>query len=650
MILRQYKPGPIIGAGHFTITKMKYLKHILFAVCLLIVFETSFVMADIYNASRAVIRVTVTSGIGSGIVVGSDGYCYYAVTNAHVASAGKAHVEFFDAGRVTKAEADVIQRDSSIDLAVLRIDTKGYNPAIIPIDPSYTMKAGDVLATIGHPLGKMPTCYFCTFNGEDEAFGVQFIPGPLEGRSGSPLLSSDGSRVVGIVYAITTKDNVGLAIPAKVVADFLAGAVDGKKRRSSWKPKDSKDIKRLAEKRSILINKEEESVEEELHDENFEEDTILTSEAFTTLEVERGPKRFIKRPGERKRLSREWNRKRLPLRKKPEQQKPIEEPPLEATGISIKVGDVDVGIEEKKEPEKKKVRPALPPRHPAPPPPIHHPYHQHHGHPHQVPPPRRDFFMLDVPKTEGILLTQWLEPLWGSSSCPGGNCPSGNCPGGTCPVPSTQKPADIKATKPIPFEVAGKSPISDLIPDPPPEEKKDDKKEEVASRFALKVPTDERFQKVESRVGAIEKKVEYLSEAQKGIEETGILSRKPIADALENGLGSAGEKLGKAITVEVGDDVHEALTQSVTSMKNVTLSVGNATEIFSDTMCNGLASIDKATTAFTGTMETTQKTLASVEKCTKTVIKVMWVLSCGMIVLAFFTVYNLIYKYSNGNH
>ncbi len=230
----------------------------LFIFLFLLLFPIS-AFGDLYTASKAIIRVTVRNGtkgtgIGSGVIVGSDGKFYYALTNAHVATSQEVAVELFDAGTVTLRKGKTVMRDESVDLAVIKIDCEGYNPSIIPVDPSFTMKPGDILATMGHPEGQMPTCYFCTFKGSDPAMGLYFNPPPKQGRSGSPMLSPDGNRVVGIVYGyLTESPNYGLAVPASVVADFVKAGMEGKKRESRWKIPKSAVRVNLAE-HSVLEN------------------------------------------------------------------------------------------------------------------------------------------------------------------------------------------------------------------------------------------------------------------------------------------------------------------------------------------------------------------------------------------------------------
>ena len=178
--------------------------------------------ADLVTASRATVRIThqdgVSNGIGSGVIVGSDTAAYYALTNAHVAPAPAVIVEFFRDGKVAAVtKGKTIARDTAADVAVVQITKEqlgNYVPSIIPIDPAYTLTAGDTLGTIGHPHGEGPTAYICHYIKRDE-LGLHFQPPPKQGRSGSALFDRDFTRVIGLVYAVTADGSqVGLAVPA----------------------------------------------------------------------------------------------------------------------------------------------------------------------------------------------------------------------------------------------------------------------------------------------------------------------------------------------------------------------------------------------------------------------------------------------------
>ena len=179
-------------------------------------------LADLVTASRATVRIShqegISKGIGSGIIVGSDAANYYALTNAHVAPVAATMVEFFRDGKVAAiCKGKTIARDTAADVAVVQISKEQlgkYIPSIIPIDPAYTLTAGDTLGTIGHPHGEGPTAYVCHYIRTNE-LGIHFQPPPKQGRSGSALFDRDFSRVIGLVYAVTTDgSDIGLAVPA----------------------------------------------------------------------------------------------------------------------------------------------------------------------------------------------------------------------------------------------------------------------------------------------------------------------------------------------------------------------------------------------------------------------------------------------------
>ncbi|MDO4550720.1 MAG: serine protease [Planctomycetia bacterium] len=209
---------------------------------------TSNIRADLLDASRATVRIRTAHGkqmgLGSGIIVGSNADAYYCLTNAHVVPGGSVQVEFFDGGvmRKTVSSAKIVSRDVQNDVAVVKIPIsalEGYVPKIIPVDAAYTPKSGEIIGTIGHPHGEGPTAYMCEFIREG-SLGMEFIPPPKQGRSGSAIFDKDFSRVIGLVFAMTEhgKDAqgrqicIGLAVPAKnfskaIGASLVGGEVPG---------------------------------------------------------------------------------------------------------------------------------------------------------------------------------------------------------------------------------------------------------------------------------------------------------------------------------------------------------------------------------------------------------------------------------------
>ena len=84
-------------------------------------------------------------GGGSGVIWRADGAV---LTNAHVARSDAPEVELWDGRRFA---ARVVSRDGRRDLALLRIDGAGFEPA--PPGNSSAVRAGEFVLAIGSPLG-----------------------------------------------------------------------------------------------------------------------------------------------------------------------------------------------------------------------------------------------------------------------------------------------------------------------------------------------------------------------------------------------------------------------------------------------------------------------------------------------------------------
>lgn len=151
------------------------------------------------------------SGSGSGFIVQSDGYI---LTNNHVAAPAANGGELtvvFDNG--DEATAKIVGRNTSYDLAVLKVAKKGLPTAIL--GDSDQVKVGELVIAIGAPLGLNGTVtsgIISSLNrpvtagrGGDLAFinAVQTDAAINPGNSGGPLLDGAG-RVIGVNSAIAT--------------------------------------------------------------------------------------------------------------------------------------------------------------------------------------------------------------------------------------------------------------------------------------------------------------------------------------------------------------------------------------------------------------------------------------------------------------
>ncbi len=174
-------------------------------------------------------NVGYSEGVGSGVIVSSDGYI---LTNSHVIRDGKAvdiDVMFSDN---TTSKAELLWYDSSIDLAIIKAEKTGLTPA--QLADSDKIAVGDKAIAIGNPLGLSlkSTLTSGVISGLDRTITLQnglSMEGLLQtdaainsGNSGGALLDAEG-RVIGINTAKTQySDGIGFAIPintAKPVVD-----------------------------------------------------------------------------------------------------------------------------------------------------------------------------------------------------------------------------------------------------------------------------------------------------------------------------------------------------------------------------------------------------------------------------------------------
>jgi serine protease Do len=175
-------------------------------------------------------RARAPGGGGSGIVVGADGTI---VTNAHVATDRHLVVELHD-GR--SADARLVARDPGRDLALLRIDASALDEplAVATVGDSTTLRPGQLVVAIGHPLGVahalalgvVHTIGRATWQGAAEGAptmihtDIRLAPG----NSGGPLADVQG-RVVGVNTMIA--GGLGVAVSIDEVRRLLAA--DGRR-------------------------------------------------------------------------------------------------------------------------------------------------------------------------------------------------------------------------------------------------------------------------------------------------------------------------------------------------------------------------------------------------------------------------------------
>ena len=172
-------------------------------------------------------NVGYSEGVGSGVIVSSDGYI---LTNSHVIRDGKAvdiDVMFSDN---TTSKAELLWYDSSIDLAIIKAEKTGLTPA--QLADSDKIAVGDKAIAIGNPLGLSlkSTLTSGVISGLDRTITLQnglSMEGLLQtdaainsGNSGGDLL--DAKEGHQHQYGELNIDGIGFAIPintAKPVVD-----------------------------------------------------------------------------------------------------------------------------------------------------------------------------------------------------------------------------------------------------------------------------------------------------------------------------------------------------------------------------------------------------------------------------------------------
>jgi Do/DeqQ family serine protease len=177
-------------------------------------------------------------GLGSGVIIGNDGYI---LTNHHVVDgADEIKVDFTDGRTMT---AKVVGSDKASDLALVKVNASNLHA--LTLGNSDAVQVGDVVLAVGNPLGVGQTVTMGIISAKGRSTRVgdggyeDFLQtdAPINhGNSGGALVNTKG-ELVGINSQImsNTGENIGIgfAIPANMarhVADELRK--DGRVRRA----------------------------------------------------------------------------------------------------------------------------------------------------------------------------------------------------------------------------------------------------------------------------------------------------------------------------------------------------------------------------------------------------------------------------------
>jgi S1-C subfamily serine protease len=177
-----------------------------------------------------------TTGVGSGIVLTTDGYI---LTNRHVvAGSTSLSVALADG---TEYPATLVRISDTTDLALIKVAATGLHAA--SIGDSAALNVGQTAIAIGSPLGTYTeTVTRGIVSGLDREITVTdqatrseaTLRGLIQtdaainpGNSGGPLLDAAGN-VIGINTAVATSaEGLGFAIPIGAAADLIGLAAGG---------------------------------------------------------------------------------------------------------------------------------------------------------------------------------------------------------------------------------------------------------------------------------------------------------------------------------------------------------------------------------------------------------------------------------------
>ncbi len=187
-----------------------------------------------YFGGGAPLQPRVQQSLGSGVIVGGDGLI---ITNNHVvAGADQILVALSDR---REYPAKLVFSDARLDLALLKVDTRGAKLPVITMGDSDQAEVGDVTIAIGNPFGVGQTVTTGIVSAiartgigiSDWQFFIQTDAAINPGNSGGALLDGQG-RLIGINTAIFSRtggsNGIGFAIPSKMVGVFLNAARTGK--------------------------------------------------------------------------------------------------------------------------------------------------------------------------------------------------------------------------------------------------------------------------------------------------------------------------------------------------------------------------------------------------------------------------------------
>ena len=181
-------------------------------------------------------RPQVQNSLGSGVILSADGIV---VSNYHVVGQATDIRVVLNTG--DEYAARVLLGDEEADLAILKLEDAAEMP-FLPLRDSDTVEVGELVLAIGNPFGVGQTvssgivsglARSGTATGNARGYFIQTDAPINPGNSGGALIDMNGD-LIGVNTSILSRsggsNGIGFAIPAKLVAQFVAQARAGETR------------------------------------------------------------------------------------------------------------------------------------------------------------------------------------------------------------------------------------------------------------------------------------------------------------------------------------------------------------------------------------------------------------------------------------
>lgn len=169
---------------------------------------------DIKLYKEAVVTIQDQYSKGTGFNISEDGLI---ITNRHVVDGMYPITVIFPNGELMNAE--IIHEETDLDLAFLEI--QGEKLPYLSLSKPSTWNIQDHIYVIRNPLFHNQIVNEGEILKGSNKSGVLRLSAPIyKGNSGSPLISEQG-EVIGVVYAKSTTEEVGFAIPIEQVLAAL---------------------------------------------------------------------------------------------------------------------------------------------------------------------------------------------------------------------------------------------------------------------------------------------------------------------------------------------------------------------------------------------------------------------------------------------